>query len=168
MAKKGIARNRRKLVARDGLVCQGCKKEFPNNELTVDHIRPLSKGGHPRALGNLQLMCEPCNTAKADTWDGKSGLSIDDCNRKKMTIEEQALECLQNAYESVAKAMLESRGNKSLPELIALGVASAVEAMPNGYVGNAELAARIRAEGSMTDIFARAVEENDDRLFGGE
>lgn len=168
MAKRGIAKNRRKLVVRDGLICQGCKKVFLNEELTVDHIRPLSKGGHPRALGNLQLMCEPCNLAKGDSWDGESGLGVDDCNRRKMTIEEQALECLERAYESVAKAMLESRGNKSLPELISLGVAAAVEAMPNGYVGNAELAARIRAEGSMTEIFARAVQENDDRLFGGE
>lgn len=168
MAKKGIARNRRKLVARDGLICQGCKLEFPNDKLTVDHIRPLSKGGHPRALGNLQLMCEPCNNDKGDSWDGKSGLGVDDCNRKKMPVGEQALDCLEKAYEAVASAMLESRGNKSLPELISLGVAAAVEAMPNGYVGNAELAARIRDEGSTTEIFARAVEENDTRLFGGE
>jgi 5-methylcytosine-specific restriction endonuclease McrA len=78
MAKKGIARNRRKLVARDGLICQGCKKEFPNEELTVDHIRPKSKGGHPRGLPNLQLMCEPCNLEKADSWDGVSGYGIDE------------------------------------------------------------------------------------------
>lgn len=142
--------------------------EFPNDKLTVDHIRPLSKGGHPRALGNLQLMCEPCNNDKGDSWDGISGLGVDDCNRRKMTIEEQALQCLEDAYEAAATAMLESRGNKSLPELIALGVAAAVEAMPNGYVGNAELAARIRTEGSTTELFARAVEQNDTRLFGGE
>lgn len=80
MAKKGIAKNRRKLVARDGLVCQGCKLEFPNEELTVDHIRPLSKGGHPRALFNLQLMCFDCNQAKADSWDGVSGVGINECN----------------------------------------------------------------------------------------
>lgn len=80
MAKRGIAKNRRKLVARYGLVCQGCKKEFPDNELTVDHIRPKSKGGHPRALFNLQLMCWPCNNDKADSWDGVSGVGINDCN----------------------------------------------------------------------------------------
>jgi len=113
-------------------------------------------------------MCEPCNNDKGDSWDGKSGLGVDDCNRKKMSVGEQALSCLEKAYEAVASAMLESRGNKSLPELISLGVAAAVEAMPNGYVGNAELAARIRDEGSTTEIFARAVEENDTRLLGGE
>lgn len=166
MAKKGIARNRRKLVARDGLVCQGCKEDFPNNELTVDHIRPLSKGGHPRALGNLQLMCEPCNTNKSDDWDGKSGLGIDDCNRRKMTIEEQARSCLEDAFESVASAVLESRGNRSMPELVALGVAAAIDAMPNGHVGNSELAARIRSENSITEMFGSAIEKNDIRISG--
>lgn len=166
MAKKGIARNRRKLVSRFGLICQGCKEEFPNEELTVDHIRPLSKGGHPRALGNLQLMCEPCNTAKSDDWDGKSGLGIDDCNRRKMTIEEQARSCLEEAYESVASAVLESRGNKSMPELIAIGVAAAIDAIPNGYVGNAELAARIRSDDSTTEMFGQAIEKNDPLLCG--
>jgi len=139
--------------------------EFPNDKLTIDHIRPLSKGGHPRALGNLQLMCEPCNNDKGDSWDGKSGLGVDDCNRRKMTIEEQALNCLESAYAAVASAVLESRGNKSLPELVSIGVAAAIEAMPNGYIANSELAARIRSEGSMTEIFAREIEKNDP-LFG--
>lgn len=166
MAKKGIARNRRKLVIRDGLICQGCKLEFPNEELTVDHIRPLSKGGHPRALGNLQLMCEPCNTAKSDEWDGKSGLGIDDCNRRKMTIEEQAKSCLEKAMDSVAIAVLESRGTLSMPELVAIGAAAAIREMPNGYVGNVELADRIRSERSSADMFGAALYKNDIRISG--
>jgi hypothetical protein len=166
MARKGIARNRRKLVIRDGLICQGCKEEFPNEELTVDHIRPLSKGGHPRALGNLQLMCEPCNTAKSDDWDGESGLGIDDCNRRKMTTEEQARECLEKAMDNVAIAVLESRGTLSMPELVAIGAAAAIEAMPNGYVGNVELADRIRSEQSSADMFGTALYKNDIRISG--
>lgn len=166
MAKKGIARNRRKLVIRDGLICQGCKEEFPNEELTVDHIRPLSKGGHPRALGNLQLMCEPCNTNKSDDWDGKSGLGIDDCNMRKMTTEEQARECLEKAMDNVAIAVLESRGTLSMPELVAIGAAAAIEAMPNGYVGNVELADRIRSERSSADMFGTALYKNDIRISG--
>lgn len=166
MAKKGIARNRRKLVSRFGLICQSCKKEFPNEELTVDHIRPLSKGGHPRALGNLQLMCEPCNSDKSDAWDGESGLGIDDCNRRKMTSEQQAKQCLEEALDSVASAVLESRGNMSMPELVALGVAAAIDAMPNGYVGNSELAARIRSEGDVAQMFGDAIYKNDIRISG--
>lgn len=167
MAKKGIARNRRKLVERFGLTCQGCKEEFPNEELTVDHIRPLSKGGHPRALGNLQLMCEPCNSDKNDSWDGISGLGIDDCNRRKMTIEQQAQQCLEEALDAVAIAVLESRGNVSMPELVALGAAAAIDAMPNGYVGNSELAARIRSDGGVPAMFGEAINRNDP-LLGGE
>lgn len=33
---------------------------------TVDHIIPVSKGGHPSALENLQLAHRVCNRAKAD------------------------------------------------------------------------------------------------------
>jgi hypothetical protein len=166
MAKKGIARNRRKLVERFGLICQGCKKEFPNEELTVDHIRPLSKGGHPRALGNLQLMCEPCNSDKNDSWDGKSGLGIDDCNRRKMTTEQQAKECLEQAMEAVASTVLATRGRKSMPELVAIGISAALYALPNGYANNNELAARILTDDSINEIFGEAIHKNDPLLNG--
>ena len=33
---------------------------------TVDHIIPISKGGHPFALENLQLAHRYCNRAKSD------------------------------------------------------------------------------------------------------
>jgi hypothetical protein len=33
--------------------------------LTIDHIIPRSQGGTD-AYGNLQILCEPCNQAKAD------------------------------------------------------------------------------------------------------
>lgn len=166
MAKKGIARNRRKLVERFGLICQGCKKEFPNEELTVDHIRPLSKGGHPRALGNLQLMCEPCNSDKNDSWDGKSGLGIDDCNRRRMTTEQQAKECLEQAMEAVASTVLATRGRKSMPELVAIGISAALYALPNGYANNNELAARILTDDSINEIFGEAIHKNDPLLNG--
>lgn len=132
----------------------------------MDHIRPLSKGGHPRALGNLQLMCEPCNSDKNDSWDGKSGLGIDDCNRRRMTTEQQAKECLEQAMEAVASTVLATRGRKSMPELVAIGISAALYALPNGYANNNELAARILTDDSINEIFGEAIHKNDPLLNG--
>lgn len=83
MSRKGISSRKRKLVRRYGAVCQGCGVHLPAEELTVDHIRPKSKGGHPYAFFNLQLMCEPCNRNKADAWDGISGVGVDNPNERQ-------------------------------------------------------------------------------------
>lgn len=48
-------------------MCRGCFERFPPELLTMDHIRPASKGGAHK-FDNLQLMCEPCNQKKADTY----------------------------------------------------------------------------------------------------
>lgn len=83
MRKKGIKSRKAKLVQRYGPICQGCGFLFPAENLTVDHIRPKSKGGHPYAFFNLQLMCEPCNSDKADIWDGVSGVGVDNPNERQ-------------------------------------------------------------------------------------
>jgi 5-methylcytosine-specific restriction endonuclease McrA len=36
------------------------------NNLTIDHIIPLAKGG-ANEVHNLQMLCEPCNAEKADS-----------------------------------------------------------------------------------------------------
>lgn len=41
--------------------CPGCRRGFP--KLTLDHVRPISKGGSD-AIGNLQPLCESCNKSK--------------------------------------------------------------------------------------------------------
>lgn len=45
--------------------CNGCGAKFPLRNMTVDHIRPLSRGGSDRP-SNLQLLCGACNSAKGD------------------------------------------------------------------------------------------------------
>lgn len=45
--------------------CQGCGQWFDEEELTVDHIKPWSKGGRTE-LSNAQLLCRPCNSRKSN------------------------------------------------------------------------------------------------------
>ncbi len=47
---------------RKGL-CHYCGKKFPEEELTLDHIVPVARGGKS-TRGNLVVCCRPCNQAK--------------------------------------------------------------------------------------------------------
>lgn len=44
-------------------ICHYCQKHFPENELTLDHIVPVSRGGRS-TKGNLVVACRSCNQAK--------------------------------------------------------------------------------------------------------
>ena len=43
--------------------CVGCNYYFPFRNMTIDHIRPKSKGGTDHKE-NLQLLCNACNSTK--------------------------------------------------------------------------------------------------------
>ena len=45
--------------------CNGCGAKLPIRLLTVDHIKPFSKGGTDKP-SNLQLLCSSCNSTKGD------------------------------------------------------------------------------------------------------
>ena len=45
--------------------CNGCNVKFPARNMTVDHIKPFSKGGSDRP-SNLQLLCNSCNSMKGN------------------------------------------------------------------------------------------------------
>lgn len=51
---------RLKIFKRDGYQCQHC---HTRNNLTIDHIYPVSKGGGSEDE-NLQTLCMQCNTKK--------------------------------------------------------------------------------------------------------
>jgi 5-methylcytosine-specific restriction endonuclease McrA len=55
----------RRVGKRDGFVCQECGCA-DHNELTLDHMHPLSKGGCKCWL-NIQILCYACNTEKGAT-----------------------------------------------------------------------------------------------------
>ena len=46
--------------------CNQCHQHFNADELTVDHIKPWSKGGRT-VLSNAQLLCRACNSRKNNT-----------------------------------------------------------------------------------------------------
>lgn len=58
--------------------CYYCKKRFPRNEITMDHMYPRSTGG-PTIPQNLLPACKDCNGDKSDmTYDQyKTLLSLD-------------------------------------------------------------------------------------------
>ena len=70
-------RNKKKILASQN-TCGICGKpvdksiKWPNPmSPTIDHIIPVSKGGHPSDIDNLQLAHFCCNRAKADDLMGK-------------------------------------------------------------------------------------------------
>lgn len=61
---------RRTLVSRDGTLCALCGEQMPSNDMTVDHIVPLSKGGAD-TITNMQLAHSRCNMAKGSTLEAQ-------------------------------------------------------------------------------------------------
>jgi len=55
-----------RLIKRDGRKCKQCGIE--NELLTIDHIIPISKGGHPKQLSNLQILCKKHNYEKGNLY----------------------------------------------------------------------------------------------------
>lgn len=60
-ANKQRRKFRQEIIARDGEQCAKCGA---TDNLQVDHIYPVSRGG-TNDLDNLQLLCGPCNLSKS-------------------------------------------------------------------------------------------------------
>lgn len=45
-------------------ICYYCKQQFPPDELTMDHILPVARGGKSQR-GNVVTCCKQCNNAKS-------------------------------------------------------------------------------------------------------
>ena len=55
------------IYKRDGYRCRRCGRSGMFNDLEIDHIRPISKGGKTE-YNNLQTLCRRCNKEKGDSW----------------------------------------------------------------------------------------------------
>lgn len=56
-------RRRRALLKRDGAWCRICGLPEELEPLTIDHIKPIARGGS-NELENMQLLCGMCNHTK--------------------------------------------------------------------------------------------------------
>lgn len=59
----GITRER--VFAKSGGKCYICGFHLTFNEMTIDHVYPLSRGG-PHTMGNVEAAHRSCNEAKGD------------------------------------------------------------------------------------------------------
>lgn len=55
----------KELVEKYGHACLCCGRKEPEIKLTVDHVVPLSLGGN-NTIGNIQPLCQQCNSGKKD------------------------------------------------------------------------------------------------------
>lgn len=54
------------LICEYGLRCWWCLDSFSPKELTLDHLKPKSRGGS-NSLENLRLACFPCNNSRGNS-----------------------------------------------------------------------------------------------------
>ena len=67
--------SRRRLYKRDKYRCQYCGVKPGSEELTIDHIKPQSKGG-PTTWDNCCLACVECNGKKANRTLKEAGMKF--------------------------------------------------------------------------------------------
>lgn len=66
MKRKGIPKRVRfEVLKRDKFTCQYCGRQAPDVVLSIDHIKPFSKGG-TNEITNLITSCFDCNSGKTD------------------------------------------------------------------------------------------------------
>jgi 5-methylcytosine-specific restriction endonuclease McrA len=58
--------SRYNLYLRDMFTCQYCNTQFPQKQLTFDHVMPISKGGKT-TWENIVTACHPCNSRKGNS-----------------------------------------------------------------------------------------------------
>jgi hypothetical protein len=62
------------IYKRDKYRCRFCGNTTA--QLTVDHVIPTSRGGHPTKRANLVSACFPCNQEKANQTPEEAGMPI--------------------------------------------------------------------------------------------
>lgn len=63
------------IIARDGLKCHICGLPVKRDEISLDHLIPISKGG-PHASWNLAISHRLCNYSRSDKGDAQLRLPV--------------------------------------------------------------------------------------------
>ena len=66
---------RANIYTRDNYTCQYCRKEFPTQDLTFDHVVPASQGG-TRTWDNIVTCCLSCNRRKANRTPDEAEMTL--------------------------------------------------------------------------------------------
>ncbi len=66
---------RRNIFYRDKNRCQYCGKVFAQRDLNLDHVVPLSRGGHS-TWTNVVTACVPCNSRKGNRLPDQAAIKL--------------------------------------------------------------------------------------------
>jgi 5-methylcytosine-specific restriction endonuclease McrA len=70
-----VSFNRRNIFARDENRCQYCGQRFETDELSIDHVVPLSRGGS-NGWSNIVCACTGCNKRKGGRTPQQAGMKL--------------------------------------------------------------------------------------------
>ena len=73
--RRDVRFTRRNIFFRDRNRCQYCGKVFPQAELNLDHVVPLSRGG-VSSWENVVCACIPCNSRKGNRTPHEAGMHL--------------------------------------------------------------------------------------------
>lgn len=67
--------SRKGIFQRDNYTCQYCGEIFTAGKLTLDHVKPKSRGGR-KSWTNMVAACGPCNLDKGNRTPDESGMPL--------------------------------------------------------------------------------------------
>jgi 5-methylcytosine-specific restriction endonuclease McrA len=72
---RGPKFSRQNIFLRDDYTCQYCAQNLPASKLTLDHVKPLSRGG-PMTWENIVTSCAPCNGRKGNRTPEEARMAL--------------------------------------------------------------------------------------------
>ncbi|MGI6456805.1 MAG: HNH endonuclease [bacterium] len=74
---------RKNIMLRDSYRCQYCGRHYPADELTLDHVLPVSRGGKD-SWSNVVTACRQCNNRKGNFLPDEAGMELQNQPKKPL------------------------------------------------------------------------------------